>query len=96
MSTTMPWSFWSSLIAVTVMIVAVFHVSAQADSPKKHRGPCEIQYPSDATLEWDCRIIHPGESLEAIFGEYWVEGADSIESIGVTRALASQSKCRGG
>ena len=75
MSTTMPWSFWSSLIAVTVMMVAVFHVSAQADSPKKHRGPCEIQYPSDATLEWDCRIIQPGESLEAIFGEYWVEGA---------------------
>ena len=75
MSTTMPWSFWSSLIAVTVMMVAVFHVSAQADSPKKHRGPCEIHYPSDATVEWDCRIIQPGESLEAIFGEYWVDGA---------------------
>ncbi len=30
---------------------------SQADSPKKHRGPCEIHYPSDATLEWDCRII---------------------------------------
>jgi hypothetical protein len=75
MSTTIPWSLSRSLIAVPVMMIAVFHVSAQADSPKKHRGPCEIHYPSDATLEWDCRIIPPGESLETIFGEYWVEGA---------------------
>jgi hypothetical protein len=26
-------------------------------------------------LEWDCRIIPPGKSLEAIFGEYWVDVA---------------------
>ena len=45
MSTTMPWSLRSSLIAVTVMMVTVFHVSAQADSPKKHRGPCESPLP---------------------------------------------------
>src|SRR4249919_2026386 len=75
MSTTIPWSLWRSLIAVPVMMIAVFHVSAQADSPKKHRGPCEIHYPSDATLEWDCRVIPSGESLETIFGEYWIEGA---------------------
>ena len=58
-----------------MMIVAVFDVSAQADSPKQHHGPCEIHYPSDATLEWNCRIIPPGGSLEAIFGEYWVDVA---------------------
>jgi hypothetical protein len=75
MPTTIPWSLWRSLIAVPVMMIAVFHVSAQADSPKKHRGPCEIHYPSDATLEWDCRVILSGESLETIFGEYWIEGA---------------------
>jgi hypothetical protein len=63
------------MIAVTVMVVTVFPAVSSADSPKKHRGPCEIHYPSDATLEWDCRIITPGESLETIFGEYWVEGA---------------------
>jgi hypothetical protein len=67
--------FWSSLIAVTVMTVTVFHVSAQADSPKKHRSPCEIHYPSDAMVEWDCRIIPPGRSLEAMFGEDWVDVA---------------------
>jgi hypothetical protein len=75
MSTTMLWSFWSSQIVVIVMVVTVFPAVSQADSPKRHRGPCEIHYPSDATVEWDCRIILPGESLETIFGEYWVDVA---------------------
>ena len=57
MSTIMLWPFRSSLIAVTVMMVVVFHVSAQANSPKKHRGLCEIHYPSDVMLDWDCRVI---------------------------------------
>jgi hypothetical protein len=26
-------------------------------------------------VEWDCHVILPGESLETIFGEYWIEGA---------------------
>jgi hypothetical protein len=71
----MLWSFWSSQIVVIVMVVTVFPAVSQADSPKRHRGPCEIHYPSDATVEWDCRIILPGESLETIFGEYWVDVA---------------------
>ena len=75
MSTTMLWSFWSSQIVVIVLVVTVFPSVSQADSPKKHRGPCEIHYPSDATVEWDCRIILPGESLERLFGEYWVDVA---------------------
>jgi hypothetical protein len=72
MSISLPWSL---LIAVTVMMVTVFHVSAQAGSPKKQRGPCEIHYPSDAMVEWDCLVIPRGKSLEAIFGEYWVDVA---------------------
>jgi L,D-transpeptidase catalytic domain len=75
MSISMPWSLWSSLIAVTVMMVLAFHASAQADSPKKHRGPCEITYPSDATIEWSCRTIRPGESLETMFGDGWINVA---------------------
>ncbi|TKB73803.1 MAG: L,D-transpeptidase [Nitrospira sp.] len=72
---TMYSSFRHLLIAVTVMMVTVFSVSARADSLKKHRSPCEIHYPSDATLEWDCRIIPRGRSLEALFGEDWVDVA---------------------
>ena len=75
MLTSMLWPFWSSLIAVTVMMVAVFPTVSQADHIKKHRGPCEIHYPSDAMVEWDCRIIPRGGSLEAIFGEYWMDVA---------------------
>lgn len=67
--------YWKVLVTITVMVVMVYPAVSQADSPKKYRGPCEIHYPSDTTLEWNCRIIQPGESLEAIFGEYWVEGA---------------------
>jgi hypothetical protein len=59
------------LLMVSSMVPAV----SQADFPKTHRGLCEIHYPSDATLEWDCRVIPPGTSLETIFGEYWVDVA---------------------
>jgi hypothetical protein len=57
------------------MMVAFLSVSAQADSLKKHRGLCEIHYPSDATVEWDCPVIPPGTSLETLFGERWVDVA---------------------
>jgi L,D-transpeptidase catalytic domain len=75
MFTAMPWISWSSLIAISLMVVAVFPVPAQADSSKKHRGPCEVHYPSDAMVEWDCRIIPRGRSLDAIFGEGWEDVA---------------------
>ena len=73
MSTTMLWLLRRALIPVAVMMVTVFPVSAKADSPKKHRGLCEIHYPSDATIEWDCRAIPSGTSLETLFGERWIE-----------------------
>jgi len=55
-----------------VMMVTVSPVSAKTDSLKKHHGPCEIHYPSDVTVEWDCRVIPHGKSLETMFGENWV------------------------
>ena len=59
------------LLIVSVLVPTV----SQAESPKKHRSPCEIHYPSDAMVEWTCRVIPPGKSLEAIFGENWVDVA---------------------
>jgi len=67
--------YWKVLTTITVMVVTGLPVVSQADSPKKHRGLCEIHYPSDAMLEWDCRVIQSGTSLEAIFGEHWVDVA---------------------
>ena len=75
MFTTMTWSLRSLLIPISLMMVACLSVPAHADMPKKRRGPCKVRYPSDATVEWDCRVIPPGGSLEAIFGEYWVDVA---------------------
>lgn len=75
MSTSMSWSFRRTLIAVIVMVVTGLPAVSSADSPKKPRGPCEIHYSSDATVEWDCLVIPPGGSLEAIFGEYWADVA---------------------
>ena len=67
---------WGYLV-VTIMVMAVTGLPADslADSSKKHRGPCEIHYPSDAMVEWTCRVIPPGKSLEGMFGEYWVDVA---------------------
>jgi len=58
---------------IVLMVSALVPAVSQADSPKKHRGLCEIHYPSDAMVEWDCLVIPPGTSLETIFGEYWVD-----------------------
>jgi hypothetical protein len=68
-------AYWKSLITITVMVITILPSVSQADSPKKHRGPCEIHYPSDATVEWDCHVIPPGGSLETMFGENWVSVA---------------------
>jgi hypothetical protein len=67
--------YWKVLVTIAVMVATGLPVSVQADSPKKHQGPCEIHYPSDVTVEWDCRVIPPGGSLEAIFGEDWMDVA---------------------
>ena len=71
----MLWSLRRTLVIVAVMMVVALPVSVQADSPKKHRGPCEIAYPSDVTVERDCRTLRPGESLETLFAESWIDVA---------------------
>ena len=68
-------SYWKVLVTITVMAVVGLPVVSHAEHPKKHRGPCEIAYPSDITLEWDCRMLRPGESLEKVFGENWIDVA---------------------
>ena len=64
-------SYRDVLVTITVMVIMVISAVSQADSPKKHRGLCEIVYPSDVIVEWDCRTLQHGESLEKLFGEHW-------------------------
>lgn len=62
-------------MAVAVPAVMVLPAVSYSESPKKLRSTCEIQYPSDTTIEWDCRTLRPGESLEKLFGERWIDVA---------------------
>lgn len=66
-------SYWKVLVATTVMAVVGLSAVSYAEHSKKHRGPCEVAYPSDLTVEWDCRTLRPGESLEKLFGEGWID-----------------------
>jgi len=60
-----------NLIFLAVLLITLFPPAVYSEPPKKHPSPCEIAYPSDATIEWDCRTLRSGESLEKLFGERW-------------------------
>ena len=68
-------SCWKVLVTITAMMVVGLSAVSHAEHSKKHRSPCEIAYPSDMTVEWDCRTLRSGESLEKLFGERWIDVA---------------------
>jgi hypothetical protein len=39
------------------------------------RGLCAVLHPSDERIDWECRTLRGGESLERLFGERWVDVA---------------------
>lgn len=65
----------TSSILFAWLLVTLFPCAAHSEPSKKHPSPCALAYPSDATIAWDCRTLRPGESLEKLFGERWVEVA---------------------
>ena len=60
---------------VFLVVGVLLPIASHAESPGKLRGSCAIAYPSDATVEWDCRTLRPKESLETLFGERWTDVA---------------------
>lgn len=64
-------------MCILLLVIAMTGIPAvlQAELAKKLRGPCAVVYPSDAVVEWDCRTLPQKESLETLFGEYWVDVA---------------------
>jgi hypothetical protein len=64
-------------MCILLLVIAMTGIPAvsQAELAKKLHGPCAVVYPSDAAVEWDCRTLRPKESLETVFGEYWVDVA---------------------
>lgn len=71
MSKGVPWLIWNTVLAVLFLISA----AAQSESSATRRDPCHMKYPSDAIVQWDCRTLRTGESLEILFGEQWVNVA---------------------
>ncbi|HSN04456.1 MAG TPA: L,D-transpeptidase [Nitrospira sp.] len=56
---------------LVLMLGAHLPSDAYSEPPKKYRSLCDIAYPSDATVEWDCRLLRSGDSLERLFGDSW-------------------------
>jgi len=63
-----------TVVVFGFLLAALAPGSSYPESPKKP-NICETVYPSDMKVEWDCRMLRPGESLERLFGDHWVEVA---------------------
>ena len=68
-------SFHATLALLMGSGVAFFFSLVSAEPIKRPPSPCDISYPSDATIEWNCRTMRPGESLERMFQQAWIEVA---------------------
>ena len=62
------WLVWNTLLAFLLLVPS----AAYSESSVKRRSPCNISYPSDRTVQWECRTLRVGESLETLFGEQWI------------------------
>ena len=67
-SIVVPWVVWSTLLAMILLVLP----AAYADTTPKRGSPCSMSYPSDATIQWECRTLRVGESLETLFDEQWI------------------------
>jgi hypothetical protein len=38
-------------------------------------SPCDLRYPSDERVEWDCETLRRGQTLESRFGDRWPDVA---------------------
>lgn len=68
MSKAVPQLGWNALLAMVLLVPTAVH----SESTSKRRSLCDMSYPSDANIQWECRTLRIGESLETLFGEQWV------------------------
>ncbi len=57
------------LIAGLSILLAISYPGS-ADA-KMVPSPCKVSYVSDRSIEWDCRRLLKGETLEGVFGDRW-------------------------
>lgn len=60
-----------AFILLVVSMALSFPV--HADTSKRYPGLCGIIHPSDAAVDWECKTLRAGESLETLFGERWMD-----------------------
>lgn len=58
-----------------LLILIVLYLSVHIEAQARARSACKVKYPSDSLIEWECRQIKKGETLEKLFGEQWINVA---------------------
>jgi hypothetical protein len=53
-----------------IFLVVGFLLSADA---RMISSLCKVKHPSDSDIEWDCKQIKKGETIERLFGDRWIE-----------------------
>lgn len=59
----------------SIVIVLIVVAAAGSVGWGHASSSCEVHYPSDAAVGWECRVVREGETLEGLFGQRWVDVA---------------------
>lgn len=62
----------AALLSVLLFLPALDSAGQDA---RRRPSVCAVRHPSDARVEWSCRRLRGGESLEHLFGDRWVDVA---------------------
>lgn len=62
-------------LLILFIILYLMGLPESAHSGHIVRSPCKVIHPSDKRIQWECRKIKKGETLEGLFGEMWIDVA---------------------
>ncbi len=65
---------WPTGVFACLLLISV-PGNEWGESLEEDPSLCNIEYPSDAQVEWNCRRLRTGETLEGLFGSHWVDVA---------------------
>ena len=54
-----------------LLILFILFLTSYFCEAKTVPSLCKINHPSDAQIEWECRRLHEGETLEGLFSNKW-------------------------
>lgn len=57
------------------LVLTVLVASAASAADGVPASPCDIHYPSDDAIRWECRALGNNDSLESLFGDRWQDVA---------------------